>query len=266
MKPRLHTSSSFGRILVTRPTATCTRKPHIASQSGQVRTWTPSVIASPALDPQGTAGPAALRAATRLHFLRSRAVTTVVPGGTVHPLERRNSVMPHSRPRLLLLALVAASLGFAPAAALAKEESKIQVLLLEPGSCDGNGGGGAKGQGPIADVKSFLQEPGGKAGLQLRARGLAPSTEHELLALSSEADPAPQLLASFTTGANGQFVGSFDLHKGDAVEAPLDPRGKYLVIEAAGSDTDLLAGWLYGAPEDDCPMTKVKELTRLAPD
>lgn len=171
--------------------------------------------------------------------------------------------MPHP----LLLALVAA-LGLAPAAALAKEESKIQVLLLEPGTCDGNGNGGglAKGQGPIADVKSFLQEPGGKAGLQLRARGLAPSTEHELLALTSEADLEPQLLASFTTAANGGFVGSFDLHKADAVDAPTDPRGKYLVIEAAGSDTDLLAGWLYGAPADDCPMTKVKELTRLAPD
>ena len=167
------------------------------------------------------------------------------------------------------LLVLATALALAPAGALAKEESKIQVLLLAPGVvCDGNGNGGglAKGQGPIADVKSFLQEPGGKAELQLRVRGLAPSTDHELLALASESDLEPQLLASFTTAANGQFVGSFDLHKADAADAPVDPRGKYLVVEEAGSDTDLLAGWLYGAAEDDCPMTKVKELTSLAPD
>lgn len=169
--------------------------------------------------------------------------------------------------RPLPFALVAA-LGLAPAGAFAKEESKIQVLLLEPGSCDGNGNGGglAKGQGPIGDVRSFLQEPGGKAELQLKVRGLAPGVAHELLALNGESDPEPRVLASFTTAANGGFVGSFDLHKGDAAEAPTDPRGKYLVVEEAGSDTDLLAGWLYGAPADDCPMTKVKELTRLAAD
>jgi len=165
------------------------------------------------------------------------------------------------------LLVPATALTLAPAGAFAKEESKIQVLLLAPGVvCDGNGGGLAKGQGPIGEVRSFLQEPGGKAELQLRVRGLAPSTDHELLALASESDLEPQLLASFTTAANGQFVGSFDLHKADAADAPVDPRGKYLVVEEAGSDTDLLAGWLYGAAEDDCPMTKVKELTSLAPD
>jgi len=153
-------------------------------------------------------------------------------------------------------------LGLAPSAASAKEESKIQILLLSPAPGNGNGHGLAKGAGPIGDVRSFLQ--GSSAILQLHVRGLAPGVEHTLLALLDENDPDPLELARFTTDPNGQFNDTFDLSKGDAIAAPVDPRGKYLVVND-GSD-DVLAGWLYGAPQDDGPMTKVKELTSLAPD
>jgi hypothetical protein len=176
-------------------------------------------------------------------------------------------VLPMLRPRLFLssmcsLALLGLALGLAPQAAIAKEESKIQILLLPPGPGNGNGNGLAKGNGPIGDVRSFLQ--GDSAILQLHVRGLEPGVEHTLLALLDETDPDPLVLAHFTTDPNGQFNDTFDLTKGDAIEAPVDPRGKYLVVSDGAED--VLAGWLYGAPEDDGPMTKVKELTELAPD
>jgi hypothetical protein len=147
---------------------------------------------------------------------------------------------------------------------LAKEESKLQILLLPPGTGGGNGNGIAQGQGPIGALRSFLQDPGALRQLQLRMRGLAPSLEHTLLALLDASDPAPVELCRFTTDANGGFTGDCEIGKGDDVAAPVDPRGRLLVVND-GTD-DVLAGWLYGAPADDGPMTKVKELTRLAPD
>ena len=164
-----------------------------------------------------------------------------------------------NRSVLCLLALPLALFAFAPGAG-AKEESKLQILLLPPGA----GGGAGHGHGPIGALRSFLQDPGGLRQLQLHVRGLEPNLEHTLLAGLDETDPAPVELCTFTTDGNGQWNGTCEIGKGDAVEAPVDPRGKYLSVK---DDTDVvLAGWLYGAPEDDGPMTKVKELTRLAPD
>jgi len=170
------------------------------------------------------------------------------------------------QPTPFLAAIVAAvlTLAFMPGTASAKEESKIQILLLPagPGNGNGNGNGLAKGQGPIGDVRSFLQ--GSSAQLQLHVRGLAPGAPHTLFAAESESDPDPLVLASFDTDPNGQFIDTFDLSKGEELEAPVDPRGKYLIVHDGTGD--VLAGWLYGAPADDGPMTKVKELTELTPD
>ncbi len=163
------------------------------------------------------------------------------------------------------LACLAAALLVAPApAAHAKEESKIQVLLLAPGP--GNGNGNGRGNGPSAAVKSFLQDPGSLRKLQLQVRGLAPDLEHVLLAALADdgSDPSPRELCRFTTASNGTWTGTCNIGKGDFAEAPVDPRGKYLSVND-GSE-DVLAGWLYGAAADDGPGTKVKELTRLAPD
>ena len=143
--------------------------------------------------------------------------------------------------------------------AAAKEESKIQIRLLPPGA-PGNGhgmGGSLRG-----DVRTQLQ--GSKTQLQLRVRGAAAGTEYILLALDDELSTDGDELARFTTGSNGQFTGSFDVGKGDGADAPIDPRGHFLVV--SDGVTAILAGWLYGAAEDDGPMTKVKELTSLAPD
>jgi hypothetical protein len=95
-------------------------------------------------------------------------------------------------------------------------------------------------------------------------RGLEPAVEHALLARLDETDTEPGELCRFTTDADGRWNGTCDIGKGDEVEAPADPRGKYLVVNDGAED--VLAGWLYGAPADDGPRTKVKEQTRLAPD
>lgn len=112
------------------------------------------------------------------------------------------------------------------------------------------------------DVRTQLQ--GAKTQLQLRVRGAEPNTEYDLLALDDELSTEGAVLAHFTTGSHGQFTGRFDVGKGDGAEAPIDPRGHYLVVNDGVEN--IPAGWLYGAAEDDGPMTKVKELTSLAPD
>lgn len=159
--------------------------------------------------------------------------------------------------QLLALGLV---LVVVPTLAGAKEESKIQIRLQPPGAEGGSGNGIGNGQ-VRADVHTRLQ--GATASLQINVRGAEPETEHVLLAKLDENDPDGLELARFMTGANGAFNGTFDLHKADA-ETPVDPRGRYLVLSDGAED--VLAGWLYGVPEDDGPRTKVKELTRLAPD
>jgi hypothetical protein len=165
------------------------------------------------------------------------------------------------------LACLAAALLVAPAlTAHAKEESKIQVLLLPDAPGNGNGNGNGRGSGPYAAVKSFLQDPGSLRKLQLQVKGLAPGVEHVLLAYVTDdgSDMDPGELCRFTTEANGGWTGSCNIGKGDDAEAPVDPRGKYLAVNDGGGD--VLVGWLYGAAMDDGPGTKVKELTRLAPD
>lgn len=158
-------------------------------------------------------------------------------------------------------------LALAPGAQ-AKEESKLQILLLPPGMGGGNGNGLAKGQGPIGDLHFFLQDPGDLRKLQLRVRGLEPGHEHVLRAFLADdgSDTDPAELCRFTTGANGSWNGSCNIGKNGSVEEAIDPRGKYLTVsDVTGATDDVLAGWLYGVPDDDGPKTKVKELTRLAP-
>ncbi len=169
----------------------------------------------------------------------------------------------HTRRFLRVLGLPLALCLLAPLwpdDAAAKEESKIQILLLPPGPGGGNGNGmGGKLRG---DVRTHLQ--GDKTRLKLHVRGADPNTDYLLLALEDEEATEGAELAHFTTGSHGQFTGSFDVGKGDGLEAPIDPRGHYLVV--SDGEEAILAGWLYGAAEDDGPRTKVKELTGLAPD
>jgi hypothetical protein len=162
---------------------------------------------------------------------------------------------------ILLLALVLA-VGALPATA--KEESKIQIRLTDP-NAPGNGHGNGIGGGAVrADVHTQLQ--GNKVILRLRARGLEPNTEYALLCKESEEATESAELVRFTTGGSGSANVTQNLAKADDVEAPADPRGKYLAI-ADGADTSLeiVGGWLYGEPQNDGPMTKIKELTVLAP-
>jgi len=142
----------------------------------------------------------------------------------------------------------------------AKEESKIQILLLPP---DAHSNGNGKHIGPLRGyVRTQFQDA--IARLRLQLRGAEPATEHVLIAMEDEAAMDGVEIARFTTGSNGQFTGNFDLLGGDGAEAPVDPRGHYLVV-SDGSGV-ILAGWLYGAAEDDGPLTRVKELTALVPD
>lgn len=168
----------------------------------------------------------------------------------------------HTHPFVRVLALPLALCLLVPlgaGVATAKEESKIQIRLLPPGA--GGNGNGMGGQ-LRGDVRTQLQ--GAKTQLALRVRGAEPSTDYMLLALDDETSTEGLELAHFTTGSKGQFTGSFDIGKGDGADAPVDPRGHYLVV--SDGVNAILAGWLYGAAEDDGPMTKVKELTGLAPD
>jgi hypothetical protein len=151
-----------------------------------------------------------------------------------------------------LVSIAFALVLLAPLGATAKEESKISIVLQA-----------APGNGNLrGDVRTKLQ--GDVTRLQLRVRGAEPETEHVLLAKDDEAAVEGVELARFTTGSNGQFTGSFDVGKGDGAEAPVDPRGHYLVV--SDGDDEILVGWLYGDAEDDGPKTKVKELTALQPD
>jgi len=172
------------------------------------------------------------------------------------------------------LLLAAASLLLPTPAAFAKEESKIQIRLLSPSNGNGNGnaignaigngnGNGNGGSGMRGDVRTHLQ--GSKVVLQLRVRGLEPDSEYALLCLESETATEAAELLRFSTGANGSANLTQNLAKTEDPEAPADPRGKLLSLVDAG-DQEVLRGWLYGAPEDDGPQTKVKERTQLADD
>jgi hypothetical protein len=88
-----------------------------------------------------------------------------------------------------------------------------------------------------------------------------------LLCKDSEGAADSAELARFTSGSNGSANLTQNLAKTDDPEAPADPRGKFLVI-ADGVDvsTEIVGGWLYGDPDLDGPMTKIKEVTGLAAD
>ncbi|MBW2426742.1 MAG: hypothetical protein JRG86_21035 [Deltaproteobacteria bacterium] len=167
--------------------------------------------------------------------------------------------------RSVFVALIAISFLIVPSMVFAKskEESKIQIRLTAP---NGNGNGNGKGKsGPRGDIRTHLQ--GSKVEMQLRVKSLEPETEHVLFCREDEMASEGDELLRFETTAKGAANDKFDLRKQDENEAPVDPRGCYLVLaEASDLGTDVLTGWLYGAPEDDGPMTKVKEVTSLEPD
>jgi hypothetical protein len=168
---------------------------------------------------------------------------------------------------ILVLAL---ALFVLPLTAGAKEESKIQIRLTDLNG-NGNGNGNGLGGGAIrADVKTHLQ--GTKVTLKLRARGLEADTEYVLLCKDTEDATDSAELTRFTTGANGSANVTQNLAKTDDVDAPADPRGKFLVLaDGADVEMEIMGGWLYGECVtnfecDDGPMTKIKEVTELAPD
>lgn len=163
---------------------------------------------------------------------------------------------------LLTLALIVL-----PLAAGAKEESKMQIGLSDLNSNgNGNGRGNGLGRGGLrADVRTHLQ--GSKVILQLRASGLDSDTEYVVLCKETEEATDSAELLRFTSASNGSANLSHDLTKGNDADAPSDPRGKYLVIaEAADASMEIAGGWLYGAPQDDGPKTKIKEATQLSAD
>jgi hypothetical protein len=169
---------------------------------------------------------------------------------------------PRFRVEILVLALALITVPFA---AGAKEESKIQIRLTDTNG-HGNGKGNGLGGGAIrADVRTHLQ--GSRVILKLRARGLDADTEYVLLCKDDEGATDSAELARFTSRSNGSANLTQNLAKTDDPEAPADPRGKFLVI-ADGADVsmEIVGGWLYGEPQNDGPMTKIKEVTELAAD
>ncbi len=169
---------------------------------------------------------------------------------------------PCFRVEILVLAL---ALIMLPVAASAKEESKIQIRLTDVNG-NGNGNGNGLGGGAVrADIRTHLQ--GSRVILQLRARGLEADTEYVLLCKDTEDATDSAELTRFTSRSNGSANLTQDLAKTDDVEAPADPRGKYLVIaDGADPTMEIVGGWLYGESQDDGPKTKIKEVTDLAPD
>ena len=171
---------------------------------------------------------------------------------------------PRFRAKILVLALALITL---PVAASAKEESKIQIRLTDvDGNGNGNGNGNGLGDGAVrADIRTHLQ--GSRVILKLRARGLDADTEYVLLCKDTEGATDSAELTRFTSRSNGSANVTQDLAKTDDVEAPADPRGKYLVIaDGADPTMEIVGGWLYGEPQNDGPKTKIKEVTDLAPD
>jgi hypothetical protein len=166
------------------------------------------------------------------------------------------------RAEILILGLALITL---PLTAGAKEESKIKIRLTDM-SGNGNANGNGLGNGAVrGDVHTHLQ--GTKVILKLRARGLDADTEYVLLCKDDENAVDSAELTRFTSRSNGSANVTQNLSKTEDPEAPADPRGKYLVIaDAADESTEILGGWLYGEPQDDGPMTKIKEVTDLAAD
>jgi len=149
-----------------------------------------------------------------------------------------------------------------PLAAGAKEESKIQVLLVDDSSpSNGNGKGRNDGK-----MQSTFTE--GQATFQVNAKQLVPDRIYQVLARDSEAaDPASgEMIAEFAAGSNGQVNLKIDLlQTGDTSNPPIDPRGKLISIYDTDQGVEVMSGWFYGDVVDDTPHTKVKEQTQLDP-
>jgi hypothetical protein len=178
--------------------------------------------------------------------------------------------MPASKLAALSAALLLA-LGL-PLAAGAKEESKIQVPLVDDSS-PGNGNGKGRNDGKLHSTFTESQ-----ATFQVHAKQLAPDADHAVLArepaailpdecqLVDDCVPAEgcELIQEFTTGSNGQVNLKIDLlQTGDATHGPIDPRGKLISI-CQGSEV-VMSSWFYGDAVDDRPHSKVKEQTALEP-
>ena len=161
------------------------------------------------------------------------------------------------------LAAISAALLLAlglPLVAGAKEESKIQVPLVDD-SNPGNGNGKGRNDGKLHSTFTEKQ-----ATWRVHVKGLVPGGSYELRARDLEAtDPLDgELIEAFTAGSNGQVNLKIDLlQTGDAMNPPSDPRGKLISIYDGAQD--VMSGWFYGEVANDTPHTKVKELTELDP-
>jgi len=156
-----------------------------------------------------------------------------------------------------LAATLLLALGL-PLAAGAKEESKIQVPLVDDSS-PGNGMGDGKLQSTFTETQATFQ---------VHAKGLVPGGSYEVRARDLEAtDPLDgELIAAFTADSNGQVNLQIDLlQTGDEMSAPIDPRGKLISIYDVALGEDVFASWFYGDVVNDEPHSKVKEVTELDP-
>lgn len=149
-----------------------------------------------------------------------------------------------------------------PFAAGAKEESKIQVPLVDDSS-PGNGKGKGRNDGKLHST--FTE---GQATFHVHVKQLVPDRVYQVLARDSEAtDPLlGEMIAEFMAGSNGQVKLKIDLlQTGDTSNPPIDPRGKLISIYDTDQGMDVMSSWFYGDLADDRPHTKVKELTELDP-
>ena len=149
-----------------------------------------------------------------------------------------------------------------PLVAGAKEESKIQVPLVDD-SNPGNGNGKGRNDGKLHSTFTEKQ-----ATWRVHVKGLVPGGSYELRARDLEAtDPLDgELIEAFTADSNGQVNLKIDLlQTGDAMNPPSDPRGKLISIYDVVLAADVMSGWFYGEVANDTPHTKVKELTELDP-
>jgi hypothetical protein len=149
-----------------------------------------------------------------------------------------------------------------PLAAGAKEEAKIQVLLVDD-SNPSNGKGKGRSDGKMQST--FTEQ---QATFQVHVKQLIPGGSYELRARDLEAtDPADgELIQAFTASSNGQVNLKIDLlQTGDAMNPPSDPRGKLISIYDPFLGEEVMSGWFYGDAVNDTPHTKVKEQTELDP-
>lgn len=151
-------------------------------------------------------------------------------------------------PNLTLRAVVwlaACALLVAAAPALAKEESKIRLVLDNV----------SEGVDPDAKGWVRVQLDAKRTVLHLKVSRLEPLTEYVVTFNDEE-------FARVTTGAKGGTSQKFDLRTDGASGLPMDPRGKLLAVNDGAMD--ILAGMVSGPLEPS--WTLVKEWTQLAPE